>query len=1266
MPGADRPIDDARLRPAGPIAAAAFTPRPAARARRRVARLLGGATAVALLLVPVATARAAQSIDVVVTQATGTAPFDASAGAGNDTTATDDVVRSNDTVTYQIQLNVNDTEAGSSTARDVTVQQTLPAGMRWPRLPATCLTSGVTPVSSISPDGQTITCNIGDIPTGVARTLALSAGVTEMDNGTVLTPGANSVTVDADGATSGSATPDPVTVSSVPRVDMVKSAPNVTVATRGGVDGYLLRYPVSVQIPSFGGRGLVGYEPPAAAIRFQDDFTAVSPNAEFVSCDTGNGGTWTCPAAGAAAPLTLGVTLTDPDSITSGTLASNTATIFVPKSDVQAAPGQQLQTTNRLQNLDARDRAGNSAQGENPGNNTANATISLSPDTGFGIYKHYVDVTAPGRYIPGGANTDRNGFSTVGPGQIFQGEVRVGASNPAAGHTAVAACDVFDTTTQQATVAGPATAHGDQPAWLTTNTVPGGPALVLGTDIVLEYSTAATSTDPDDATRWAALRATDCAGTAGWSTTPPADPATITKVRLRFLTTPPFQYTVAFAVNLVAKPGADATTIANFATSATEADGGTWKPSTYDPATHNTGLGDRLILTGAQLTLEKAISDPATSPSGTPSVRGGEDVQFTLTPRAVVPSQSTTSSTVTARDVVVTDVLPAGTSLSTVAGHGPSPAPTSSTVNPDGTTTLTWNLGTVTSDDTPEITYWVTVSNTASGAKVNRAIVTSPDDAGSPRSVPSGGTDPHFAARTINVDSLGGIQVDKAVDPQVVEPLDTVTFSVIYANLDATPRTDMDVIDVLPFNGDDAQSGTVPGRSPGSAFHGQYTLQSVDVHDSETVRYTDAAAADVYATYDPSAAAQAGYGSLPSGKAWCTAAQIGAGDAGCPASIATATAIRVTRTGDLGAGENRTFSYTIRTDGSRSGDIYANTAALRSSSLTLGTLSPTRTARVVANRIGDYVWEDLDKNGRQDAGEPGVPGVRVTLEGTDKHGRAIYVTTTTDANGRYLFTSSSQEGQDDGVLDLVSGTYHVTFDPATLPPRASFTTRHADGVSSAEDSDADQTTGRTQEITLPDPSSTGTDGEDLTLDAGIVIAPEPPVTPPTTPPVTPPTTPPTTTPPPTTTTPPPARRARAPKPRLTLRKTASRTSARPGQTVTYTLTVRNTGKGDATRVALCDDLPDHLTLASGQAQLKRTKAKLASGRVCWQLGTVKAGAKVVRTFSVRIDRTATPGTIVNHATVDRTKVRGVDARAQRGVKVLRPAGAIEGTSHVTG
>jgi hypothetical protein len=52
--------------------------------------------------------------------------------------------------------------------------------------------------------------------------------------------------------------------------------------------------------------------------------------------------------------------------------------------------------------------------------------------------------------------------------------------------------------------------------------------------------------------------------------------------------------------------------------------------------------------------------------------------------------------------------------------------------------------------------------------------------------------------------------------------------------------------------------------------------------------------------------------------------------------------------------------------------------------------------------IGDFVWEDIDGDGVQDAGEPGIENVTVTLQ--DDNGNTL-ATTTTDATGFYEFTN---------------------------------------------------------------------------------------------------------------------------------------------------------------------------------------------------------------------------------------------------------------------
>ncbi len=99
--------------------------------------------------------------------------------------------------------------------------------------------------------------------------------------------------------------------------------------------------------------------------------------------------------------------------------------------------------------------------------------------------------------------------------------------------------------------------------------------------------------------------------------------------------------------------------------------------------------------------------------------------------------------------------------------------------------------------------------------------------------------------------------------------------------------------------------------------------------------------------------------------------------------------------------------------------------------------------------IGDFVWNDLNNNGLQDAGEPGIAGVTVTLYAAN--GTTVIATTTTDALGNYQFAN------------LTAGDYVAGF--STLPSGYVFATANA-GTDDTKDSDADAATGKTGIITL--------------------------------------------------------------------------------------------------------------------------------------------------------------------------------------------------------
>ncbi|MBK9151781.1 MAG: carboxypeptidase regulatory-like domain-containing protein [Saprospiraceae bacterium] len=114
-------------------------------------------------------------------------------------------------------------------------------------------------------------------------------------------------------------------------------------------------------------------------------------------------------------------------------------------------------------------------------------------------------------------------------------------------------------------------------------------------------------------------------------------------------------------------------------------------------------------------------------------------------------------------------------------------------------------------------------------------------------------------------------------------------------------------------------------------------------------------------------------------------------------------------------------------------------------------------------RIGDFVWEDLDSDGIQDAGEPGIPNVTVILTGTDALGNPVNQSTTTNAMGMYEF------------INLVPGTYTVTF----VRPGSNYLSSPANvGLNDAVDSDANEVTGATAPFFL------SSNENNTTVDAG--------------------------------------------------------------------------------------------------------------------------------------------------------------------------------------
>lgn len=209
--------------------------------------------------------------------------------------------------------------------------------------------------------------------------------------------------------------------------------------------------------------------------------------------------------------------------------------------------------------------------------------------------------------------------------------------------------------------------------------------------------------------------------------------------------------------------------------------------------------------------------------------------------------------------------------------------------------------------------------------------------------------------------------------------------------------------------------------------------------------------------------------------------------------------------------------------------------------------------------IGNRVWIDANNNGVADIGESAVSaGVKLDLKNASG---GVLNTTTTDVNGRYLFS-----GLDAGSYQVCVSAdnfaasavlaYYTASTGKTPVPKAD--TDNTDGDDNGSDDTAnglcsDLVTLGTDEPT-GEMSVTGNDGADgqgtpdthsnLTVDFGVV----PPMV--------------------------------VKKADLSLTKTANPTSVKRGDKVIYTLTVGNAGQDDATGVKVKESLPAGVTWVS--------------------------------------------------------------------------------------
>jgi hypothetical protein len=283
----------------------------------------------------------------------------------------------------------------------------------------------------------------------------------------------------------------------------------------------------------------------------------------------------------------------------------------------------------------------------------------------------------------------------------------------------------------------------------------------------------------------------------------------------------------------------------------------------------------------------------------------------------------------------------------------------------------------------------------------------------------------NLATNTISIVRLGVAALLKTVEEQVVETESTVAFNVAHQNIGENPYTDYRLLDVL----------SADGEVRGSDFHGGFTSReieisfpahgtggsgttSVSVYELTAAMLTNAAGTSATVLdVDTSALPAASTLTLP-----------GSTTTVLPSSLDTASltlrsdTVAVYVTGTLGKKDTYNMRVVLEPTGNAGRDIYFNDAtASIASGGSAYILAPQVAATVVYRTLSGYAWLDKNHDGIQDAGEPAMAGVKVTLRDSTsndivKNRKDEWATAITGPDGKYEFT------------DLSQGSYYVRFE----------------------------------------------------------------------------------------------------------------------------------------------------------------------------------------------------------------------------------------------
>lgn len=355
-------------------------------------------------------------------------------------------------------------------------------------------------------------------------------------------------------------------------------------------------------------------------------------------------------------------------------------------------------------------------------------------------------------------------------------------------------------------------------------------------------------------------------------------------------------------------------------------------------------------------------------------------VKYKITPTLEIEKDELKVSNIT---VNIKDILPNG--LTYIEGSCNYGEPYSKDTDAEGNTTLIWKIeGCTTGEYIEPLTFRASIyEDTANNKTYENKVIISSDQ------IQSNIESTRTATNTIKIINLASYILYNEAEKSLIEKGESAQINVVATNKTDGKLTDFQLLDILPYNGDER----------GTAFNGSYEIEDIEIIQTNitTGQNIENNNLTLYVTEDESVrnGVTAKDQNLGTSSIWKTVTSSARAKETINSPIKA-----IALVGELDAKAEVEIKIKMKIQNNSQGDKYCNSATAQTSKDTEVLSSSVISIQSIKRDISGKIWFDKNKDGIMDNDEELLKGIEVTL--LDENGDAIK-TTTTDSNGKYTF-----------------------------------------------------------------------------------------------------------------------------------------------------------------------------------------------------------------------------------------------------------------------